>query len=211
VLSNIKRWIWKRLISRAKFKKWLTLEDIRSKIKKSAEEGKSIEVAEQLCSYLSSAICKLDWENLPWEAILEDYSFATSLHSPTQDHKIFSSKPTKDTFNINDSSWYSWSHTLATKYGWSLEYIADLDIDGAISLIQEILYAEQLEREWQWALSEKSVSYDPSTKKSKFKPLDRPDWLNVPKKVEEPKIVQIRSDMLPSGVIMRWDDANVKH
>ena len=86
-----------------------------------------------------------------------------------------------------------------------------MDIDDAISLIQEILYAEQLDREWEWALSEKSVHYDANTKTSKFKPLERPTWLKERKEGKPPQVTKIRADMIPSGVIMKWDDANAEH
>ena len=211
MLLNIRRWIYKKLISRAKFKDWLELEDIRSRIKDAADQSENDKVSSLLCSYLSAALCRGNWGKLPWEEILNDYAFAVNLHTPAKDFRIFSVDSKKKAFLINDSSWYSWSSILATTYGWSLEYIADLDVDNAISLIQETLYNDQLQKEWEWALSEKSVHYDAGTKKSKFKALDRPRWMQPKQEVRELETSKMRSDMIPPGIVIRWEDSNVKH
>jgi len=214
VLLNIRRWVYKRLISKAKFRKWLELEDIRSQITDAARQGKSDMVSLLLCSYLSAAICHGKWGKLPWETVLNDYAFATGIHSPIEEFRIFSAKAKNTGFRINNSSWYSWATLLAKEYGWTLEYIAKLDIEDAISLIQEVLYNEQLRKEWEWALSERAIHYDAKSKTGKFKPLDRPDWMK-PKKgevkaIDVPK-TKIRADMIPPGIVIRWDNSDVKH
>jgi len=211
VLFNIRRWVCKRLISRATFRKWLELEDIRSQIKEAADQSENEKVADLLCSYLSAALCRGNWGKLSWESVLREYAFAVSLHTPSKVFRIFSVDSKKQAFRINESSWYSWSSILATTYGWKLEYIAELDIDEAISLIQETLYNDQLQKEWEWALSEKSVHYDANTKKSKFKPLDRPKWMQPKPKTREPEKVKIRADIIPPGIVIRWEDSNVKN
>ena len=211
MLLNIKRCIYKKLISRATFKKWLEFEDIRSRIKDAADQSENEKVSDLLCSYLSAALCRGKWDKLPWEAVLNDYAFVVNLHTPSKDFRIFSTKMENSEFRINDSSWYAWSSIMAKSYGWSLEYIAELSIDDAISLIQETLYDMQLEREWEWALSEKSVHYDSKTKTSKFRGLDRPEWMQEKKKpIEVPK-TKIRADMIPPGIIIRWNEPDVEH
>jgi len=212
VLLNIRRWVCKKLISRVKFRDWLTLEDIRSQVKEAADQGENDKVSSLLCSYLSAALCHGNWGKLPWEDVLNEYAFAVNLHTPSRDFRIFSVDAKKKAFRINDSSWYSWSSVLAVAYGWDLKYIAELDIDDAISLIQEVLYDEQLQKEWEWTLSEKSVSYD-ERGEGKFNPLDRPQWMRErreEKVIDVPK-VKIRADMIPPGIIIRWDEPNVKH
>lgn len=205
-MFKIKRWIYRKIVSRAKFRKWVELEDIRSEIRVAADKQDNRKVSDLICSYLSAALCSGDWLELPWTEVLYDYAFCVDLHSAKRDHKIFEKGSSKeDIFRINKSGWFPWSHMIAKEYGWSLEYIAELDIDDAIGFIQEILYSEQLNREWEWALSEKSVHYDPNTKTSKFKPLDRPEWLKERKEIKEPEKIKIPTDMIPSGVIMRWD------
>lgn len=196
---SIKRWFYKRfLVSKAKLKRWFELEDIRRKIQLATGQGKN--VSELICSYLSVAICDLNWLKLPWTDIIEDYALALNIHRPEKNHKIFLSKEQSKALT-DDGSWYSWANLFANKFGWSLEYIAELDIDDAISLIQEILYSDQLEKEWEWGLSEKSVSYDKASGKGKFVPLKRPDWM-VPTEIQKPaKSVKILKSMLPVGVV----------
>ena len=209
-MFKIKIWIYRKLVSQAKFRKWLELEDIRSQIKEASDKQDNEAVSNLICSYLSDALCSGDWKSLPWEQIMYNYAFCLDVHSPRKKHKIFSAgSENKEIFKVNDSDWYSWSHILAKKYGWELEYISKLAVDEALGFIQEILYEEQLEKEWEWALSEKSVHYDPNTKKSKFKPLERPAWLRPVVEVKEPKKEVIPTSMLPMGVVMKWDGKNV--
>ena len=203
----LKRWIYKKLVPRAKFRKWLELEDIRSRIKDAADQSENEKVADLLCSYLSAALCRGNWRKLPWESVLNEYAFAVNLHTPSKDFRIFSVKSKESAFRINDSSWYSWSSIMAKSYGWSLEYIAELDIDDAISHIQEILYEEQLRKEWEWALSDRAIQYD-SMGKGKSNPLDRPEWLKERKELE---VHKIRADMLPPGIVVRWEEPSVEH
>ena len=207
---RIKRWIYRKLVSRVKFKTWLELEDIRSQISDAAEQDEN--VADLLCSYLSTALCGGKWSNIPWEVVLYDYIFVTELHRPSRDFRIFSVDSKSKAFLVNESSWYSWASMLATNYGWNLDYIAELDIDDAISLIQEALYTEQVQKEWEWALSERAIRYDKAGK-GKFEPLERPKWLLPDKKEvqkEAPKI-KVKADMIPPGIVIRWEDSNVKH
>jgi len=54
-------------------------------------------------------------------------------------------------------------------------------------------------------LSEKSVEYVPSTKKSKFVPLSRPEWMQAvakPKKIVKTKILK---SMMPAGLVVNLD------
>ena len=211
MLFTIKRWIHKKLISRVKFKKWLELADIRSQIKDAVDQSENDKVSSLLCSYLSIALCRGDWEKIPWEGVLNDYIFAVDLHTPSRDFRIFSGSSDKKAFLVNDSSWYSWASMLVAEYGWDLEYVAELDIDDAISLIQEVLYSDQIQKEWEWMLSERAIQYDKSGK-GKFKPLDRPKWLlPVKEEVKELPKVKILKSMIPPGIIVRWDDSNVEH
>ena len=87
-----------------------------------------------------------------------------------------------------------------------MEYVAELDIDDAIGLVQEINVEDQLNREWEWMLSEKSVSYDKQGK-GKFNELSRPDWMNgaviLSKKSKD---YPIKRSMLPVGMVLSWDN-----
>jgi hypothetical protein len=211
---KIKRWIFKRLVPRSKLRKWLQLEDIRQAIQEAADDSDTDQISSYLCRYLSAAICRGEWEKLGWKDVALDFYFCVQRDSPSTQYPIFSSKSTKkkdERFKYKDHSWYMWAHLFADAYGWPLDKISKLDIDDAISLIQEILFDEQLKREWDWSLSEKSISYNPGTKTSKFIPLDRPKWM-VP---EKPKMGQIKTkipmNMIPVGNVVSWQPDDVKH
>jgi hypothetical protein len=197
----IKRWIYKRfLVSKAKLKKWFELENIRSLIQKEAEQDRN--VSSLICSYLDTAICRLRWDKLSWVTVVNDYAFALNIHRPKKKYPIFSvSDDEESSKSVSDNSWYMWATLFADKFGWDLEYIAELDIDDAISLIQEILYSEQIRKEWEWGLSEKSTSYDKKTGKGKFVPYKRPKWMETEKELKPARPVKILKSMLPVGVI----------
>jgi hypothetical protein len=89
-------------------------------------------------------------------------------------------------------------HIFSSTYGWDEDRIANLDIDTAIGLLQEILITEQLDHEWQFSITELAYPYNETTKKSSFRPLPRPDWM---KKII-PKVTKIRKDFLPLGNII---------
>ena len=61
---------------------------------------------------------------------------------------------------------------------------------------------DQLEREFYYGLSEVAYHYDAATKKSKFVPLPRPNWMRP--KVEPEKVVKtpIPASMIPMGVVI---------
>jgi len=110
-------------------------------------------------------------------------------------------------WNYAGRAWYLYAHMLSSKYGWSLEYTSNLKLDDALPAIQEILLEEQLEKEFQWTMSERSSYYDDKSKTSKANPLPRPDWMNRhidPKK--ELKVTQIPVDMLPMGTGLNVND-----
>ena len=107
------------------------------------------------------------------------------------------------TWNYNGRIWNYYSHLLAHAYGWSLEYIANLDVYDAMAQIEEILTSEQLEREFLWSMSEASVSYDEKTKTTKPNPLPRPYWMKQAKP-DEPlpvKRTPIPKNLMPVGVV----------
>ena len=76
-----------------------------------------------------------------------------------------------------------------------------MDIDTAIGAYQELSIDEQLQKEWEWGLSEVAYSYDSSTKKSRYVPLQRPAWMNpiIPKQLP---VVKMRKSHLPVGNVI---------
>lgn len=204
----------KFVISRAKFKLWIELEDIREKIFHSIEAENTDDIGTYILLYVSTALSVdvLSIENLPWKEIASAYSIVVAENFNIRLLPFMKSNKKKldeerDVWDYNGRTWYSYSHKMATEYGWSLFDISELDVDDAFSLIQEILVSEQLNKEWEWSLSDKSVGYDENTKKPKFIELPRPDWMTpVPK---PPKKVKIPKFMMPVGNIIRGKPQSV--
>ena len=109
-----------------------------------------------------------------------------------------------------ERSWYIWVHVLGKTFGWSVEYIAELELDDAIALMEEICVQDQLDKEWQYSLTE--FAYD--AKSGTHKPLPRPQWMSggfVDKKEELMKTIMPKH-MIPVGNIIpaKWM-SDVKH
>lgn len=96
-------------------------------------------------------------------------------------------------------SWFYWSNLFAKAYGWSLEYISELEVNDAFALIQEILTDEQLDKEFTYGLSEIAYPYNSSTKKSVFKPMPRPYWMK--EDIKPLKKFKYARSLLPMGII----------
>jgi hypothetical protein len=60
---------------------------------------------------------------------------------------------------------------------------------------------EQLDKEWTYSLSEIAFPYNSSTKKSEYKPLDRPEWM-LPISPKQLPVIKMRKDMMPMGNIV---------
>lgn len=114
-------------------------------------------------------------------------------------------KEAKDTgekisWNYDGRTLAIWINAFASAYHWTLNEILNLPLNTAVYLYQEIAVSEQLEREWQYSLTELAYPYNETTKKSEYKPLPRPDWMSV----EADKLIpvsKINVDMLPFGVV----------
>jgi hypothetical protein len=193
-------------IDRAKLRQWLLLEDIREKIQLAAEVRDRQEVVTQIYSYLSAAFgIDIDLDKCAWFEVIEVFTQVISLNVPRFDFPLLTSKldNQKVAWDYEGRTWYIWVHLLA-RYGWSMEYIANIDIDDALALAQEVAVEDQLEKEWAWGLSDKSTVYDKKGKNAKFKELPRPGWMTkVIDRVEEG--MMFPANMLPVGLIYTWD------
>jgi len=199
-------------VTRLKLRAWLQLEDVRDKLTEAAEEKNRNRVEMYLYEYISSAvpIAVSELKQVYWYDISLFFREIYSANRPNSEYPLLRprSKKKEDDidFDYPGRSWFMWLHTLARNYGWSMEYIAELDINDAIALMQEILYDEQLQREWEWGTTEIAYPYDAATKKSKFHPLQRPEWMQAAKPVKEIKNVRMKKSELPMGIILRWDN-----
>ena len=189
-------------------RKWLELEEIRENILEAAENGNIDNLALSLCSYISAALGISDnLLELPWFETAEAFNLIAVFCIPKYNFAILSPRPEEDevksSWDYEERTWYLWSHVLASAYGWTLEYIADIDFNDALALIQEITIDEQLKKEWEWGLSELAYPYNESTKKSQFHPLPRPHWMKETVIVKPIKKVRIPKSMLPVGIVRK--------
>lgn len=191
-------------VVQAKLRKWLELEAIREQIFKAVEMPD--EQANLVCQYISTAL-SISTEvllKLPWKDVAQAFvEIATSNivllnipfinHPPKQENKV--------SWDYEKRNWWGLCHLITKEFGWSIEYVSQMDVSEAMHIIQEIMIEDQLQKEWEWLLSERAVKYNEGTKKYEPNPLPRPDWMRS--SPELPKQVKIRKDFLPVGVIVR--------
>jgi len=189
------------IFERKLLKEWLALEEIRTKLLEAAGIRKDYaEISAAVRGYISAA-SSVEYKESVWFETVNDYEAALNANLPQHSFPLLKSKEknTKMPWEYEGRTWYYWLHIFSTAYGWSEEQIARLDIDTALGLLQEILIHEQLNREWQWSLTEIAYPYNKDTKKSEFQELPRPDWMQ--KIVPAPKKMKIRKDLLPQGLV----------
>lgn len=202
-------------IERARLRRWFELERIRGQLLDAAERGDTLTVSTLLCAYLSAASGE-DQElygKAVWYEVAVAFNKVVELNRVATRFPVFRNtvSSSKDMpWDYDGRDWYEWVHIIASRYGWSIEYIAELEVEDGIALIQEILVSDQLDREWQWQMSEMAFEYVPATKSSRFRPLPRPQWMIA--KHEPPKSIKIRKDLIPIGNIVVLDkNASVVH
>lgn len=201
-----------------KLRKWIELEDIRLKLEIATDDRTFLEHYFGLVS-VAIHVSVDELEELPWIEVADAYIAVVSHQKPTLDFPMLKVNPKRNTedWKYDGRNWYVWSHLLASTYGWTLEYIAEMNINDAIGLMHEIVSTEFMEKEWEWGLSEIAYPYDPNSKKSSYKPLPRPEWMEatiMERKVTATKKVRIRREMLPRGMTLSWskkDDENVEY
>ncbi len=192
-------------MERQKLKIWLRLEQIVKEIRDKIQAGEN--PGELILEYvtLSGGGDKKDAE---WTDTIQVFAEALSINSIPHTLPLLS-KPSRGKEEIPwdypGRAWYFWANLFAQKYNWTLEYIAELDVEDAIALYQEIEVAEQLNKEWEWGMSEVAYGYDPVTKKSKFHKLERPLWMQ-PEKQGQPIKVRYHKKYLPVGVVKSYRD-----
>jgi len=212
-------------VTRPKLRKWLSIEKLRTKLTESAEK-KDNGFIDYLLSYLSAllGVPAVDLEDTPWYEIIEGYHLSAIECSPKLDLSIISSgkkddnKPEElpDPWEYDERLWYSWCSILSKNFGWTIEYNAELDVDDAIALIQEVELDSQFRKEWEWSLTEIAYKYEKSTKKSVLQKLPRPSWMKraskfVAKEIQKPTpTIRMRPSFVPAGVVLKDDEEQNK-
>lgn len=110
----------------------------------------------------------------------------------------------KPPYDYEGRNWAWWVHKLATRYGWTADYIFNLWPEEAAAYLQEIIISEYDELDDRRRLSEVGWTYNKTTKEYSFHPTPRPAWIIENKKKQQPR--RIRRDMLPVGNIISLDD-----
>jgi len=187
-----------------KFRRWIELEEHKGQVIRAIEEGNP-EFPQTLVSFLSIALGLSEKYLLrvPWWSCMMAFYDVMRQNAPRIKIPLIvesdSKKQKEQGWDYDGRSWHMYSNLLAKTYGWSLEYIANLEVSEVLPKIQEILTDEQLDREFYWSSSEVAYSYDSSSKTSKFVPLDRPYWMRP--KVTAPKKVKLLKALLPVGAV----------
>jgi len=196
-------------VSRAHFREWFELEEIRKQLREAAERGDTATVSNFVCAYLSAASGEAEelFLNAVWYEVAVAYGKVAEMNLPQINFPIFENTVSTlhvEPWDYEERNWYEWVHLMASAYGWEIEYISGLEIEDGIGLLQEILVDNQLRREFEWGMSEMAWEYIPAAKKSRFRPMPRPYWM-TPKAVE-PKTIKIRKDLLPIGNVVVLDE-----
>lgn len=193
---------------RLTLRSWLEFERIQKAIQQAVADHMVDEYERQIHCLIATA-CAIpveDLDGLPW---FEAVTAMALLNQLNRIHDLpLLRHPEKDSdvpWDYPERSWYWWLHLFAKHYGWEKSQVEALDIDEALALLQEILVEEQLEREWEWSLSEVAYPYNPTTKKAPYKPLPRPAWMTGKAKIIAGTVVKFRKSMLPVGAIVGED------
>lgn len=199
-------------LSRLKLRGWTGLETVKKEIDAAASKNDFNQSFMYMVKFIEAALLSsvdIDWSALPWYDFLFIYNKVIELNSPTIEFPIIARSGTadekKNPWEYDGRAWYYWLNLFAENYGWNSETIAEMDIDEAFGLLQEISINEQLEREWEWGLSEMAYEYDKTTKKSKYHPLPRPSWMQpiIPKQLP---IIKIPKALMPVGNIVNLQE-----
>ena len=198
--------LWKIKRREYLFRQWIELENIKSKIIEAVENSHP-DFPVYLLDYISTALgVSSKWfEKAEWIKIVELF-YACLARSPKVDIPLTSPSKEKfkdDPWTYEGRTWPLYSHLIAQAYGWTLKEISQLQVGSALSMIQEIMVDKQLEKEFQYGLSEIAYPYNKSTKKSVFKPLDRPYWMRPTfnPQIDIPRF-KIPVGMMPEGVVV---------
>lgn len=196
---QLQRFVWS---NRPRFRRWIELEELKDHFIRAAEEGTDLPQA--LARLLSAAlgISPRLLKHIEWWKQFSAFNTVCIKNQPRILLPILtdssSRKQDRDLWDYPDRMWYLYAHIIAKAFGWTFGEISQLNVEDAIAIIQEILTDEQLQREFDWGLSERAFSYDPKSKVSKYNELPRPYWMK-PKVSSVVKKIKILKAMMPVG------------
>jgi hypothetical protein len=193
-------------INQPHLKIWLMQVKLQKEIAEKAENHDPDELAGAIYKYLNLFSVQA-WETFDWIEVLQVLAQIINLCVPKIDFPIFHTQEKNEQVPADypEKDWYFWLHTMCSKYHWSIEYVSEMSVEDAFGLLQEGIIERQQKREWQWSLSELAYPFNADTKTSSFKPLPRPDWMQIAHDLT-PKKTQIRKDMMPQGNIVDFGE-----
>jgi hypothetical protein len=162
------------------FGRWVQLEGKKEKIIEAVSKGQP-DFPDLLLSYIETAlgVRSIWFAQANWLQVVELF-FACLSKSPQIKIPLTAPNPETykdDPWTYEGRTWRLYAHLLAQAYGWTLSEISQLHVGDALGMIQEVMVDKQLEKEFQYGLSEIAYPYNKQTKQSSFKPLDRPYWM----------------------------------
>jgi len=186
------------------FGSWLIEEELRGNIVISSKESIKTFPKDiyKYIGYSINPIVNVLFSRLPWEHTLQLMLLIFNktkidTNIPLTRYQTKKEKIEEISWNYNGRMKHYLIHILAKTYGWDDTYIKKLSVDTALSYIQEIFVDDQLDKEFTHSLSEIAYVYNKNTKKSEFKPLSRPVWMQ--KEIKEVKKIKMLRSMLPVG------------
>jgi len=194
-------------LTKAKLRLWFQLSSIQDTISKAVEHKDFTTLSSSIQSYVSTAF-DVQVNDLPWEEVIDAFVANSNFNILDFEIPLLLTKTEKDTevpWDYDGRNWFFWASVIAKEFGWSLDNIAELEVEEGIKLLQEILVDKQLDKEWEWMLSDRAFTYVPETKTYKFNPLERPEWMKISTKPVQRKIVVIPEHMLPVGNVISRD------
>jgi hypothetical protein len=192
-------------VARARLGGYLALQGAQEHIDHAVQAQDNGRIADGLFLYLRIALADLEreaYEALPWFEVLTAYDAISALNRIPEATKFSILR------RIEERKGRSvvWLHIIASTYHWSKAEIESLWPEDAIAFIQEIMVDEQLDREFLHSLSEVAYQYDKASKKSRYKPMNRPLFMVL--RTDEPRRTLLHRAMLPVGKVVYPDDAD---
>ena len=176
-----------------------------------AAKTHSPDVPDLICRFLTAACDSSEgyWNSLPWQQVVEGYHQLQDVNMPSWTVPMLSvmrgAKPRVEPWLYIGGEWYYWLHTFTEVYGWPEDKIADMEIENAFALMQEILVERQLHQEWEYMMSDKSVTSYDKGKTFEVRSLPRPDWMTPA--IPKPKPAKVPKAAMPIGVVTIMDPA----
>lgn len=195
-------------IRRARFGEYIRLIPLAEKIDQALDRQEVRSMATLINEYLT--IAGLNADGLSGEHLLVAYYKLKEFNQwprwiyAFQVERGPEPKPMPYDYKNRSIAWVI--HKLASRYGWTRDYIFGLEVEEVGAYLQEILISEFDEYERARVLSEVSYSYDKAAKVSRLIPMPRPEWM-TPK--IEPKPIRINRAALPVGLIIKGDDGTI--